>query len=122
MIENERQYHVTKKRMAQFEASLASLHATPRPDHVPPRLHQAMQESVASQLADLRHEMAEYEALKARQSGCISNHNSFSAMKPRAITPSAFGVSWRLPVLWMWIYPKRYDSSSKHRSVLLKVE
>ena len=67
MIENEQQYHVTKKRIAQFEASLASLHVTPRPPYVPPRLHQAMQESVASQLADLRHEVAEYEALKARQ-------------------------------------------------------
>jgi F0F1-type ATP synthase gamma subunit len=59
VIENERQYHVTKKRTAQFEASLASLHATLCPDHMPTRLHQAMQESVASQLADLRHEVAE---------------------------------------------------------------
>jgi len=49
VIENDRQYHVTKKRIAQFEASLASLHATPRPDHMPPRLHQAMQEGVALQ-------------------------------------------------------------------------
>jgi len=65
VIENERQYHVTKKRIVQFEASLASLHATPPQDHVPPRLHQAMQESVISQLANLRHEVAEYEALKA---------------------------------------------------------
>ena len=59
MIENEQQYHVTKKRIAQFEATLVSLHATPRPHHVPPRLHQAMQKSVASQLANLRHEVAE---------------------------------------------------------------
>jgi hypothetical protein len=66
VIENERQYHVTKKRIAQFEASLVSLHATPRPDHMPPHLHQAMQESVTWQLADLCHEMAEYEALKTR--------------------------------------------------------
>ena len=75
MIENERQYHVTKKRIAQFEASLASLRATPRPDPVPPRLHQAMQESVASQLADLRHEVAEYEALKARQVSALELHS-----------------------------------------------
>ena len=75
MIENERQYHVTKKRIAQFEASLANLHATPRPDHVPPRLHQAMQESVASQLADLHHEAAEYEALKAGQVSALELHS-----------------------------------------------
>ena len=75
MIENERQYHVTKKRIAQFEASLASLGATPRPDPLPPRLHQAMQESVASQLADLHHELAEYEALKARQVSALELHS-----------------------------------------------
>lgn len=75
MIENERQYHVTKKRIAQFEASLASLHATASPDHVPLRLNQAMQESVASQLADLRHEVAEYEALKAHQVAALELHS-----------------------------------------------
>jgi HTH-type transcriptional regulator/antitoxin HigA len=76
VIENERQYHVAKKRIAQFEASLASLHATPRrPDHVPPRLHQAMQESVTSQLADLHHEVAEYEALKTHQVSALELHS-----------------------------------------------
>jgi hypothetical protein len=39
MIENERQYHVTKKHMAQFEASLPDLRTTPRPANLPPRLH-----------------------------------------------------------------------------------
>ena len=75
MIENERQYHVSKKRIAQFESSLASLHTTPRPDHMPPLLHQAMQESVTSQLADLRHEVAEYEALKTRQVSALELHS-----------------------------------------------
>jgi len=75
VIENERQYHVTKKRIVQFEASLASLQATPRPSHVPSRLHQAMQESIASQLADLHREVAEYEALKARQVSALELHS-----------------------------------------------
>ena len=75
MIENERQYHVTKKRITQFEASLASLHATPRPDHVPPRLHHAMQESIESQFADLRQEVAEYDALKTQQVATLELHS-----------------------------------------------
>lgn len=75
MIENERQYHVSKKRIAQFEASLTSLRATPRPANVPPRLHRAMRQSVESQLADLRHEVAEYEALKARQVSVLELHS-----------------------------------------------
>jgi DNA-binding Xre family transcriptional regulator len=75
MIENERQYHVTKQRIAQFEAALASQQATPRPAHLSPRLHQAMRESIASQLADLRQEVAEYEALKARQVSVLELHS-----------------------------------------------
>ena len=67
MIENERQYVVTQKRIQQFEESLASLHATPRPEKVPPRIHTAMIESVESQRDDLREEVAAYEALKAQQ-------------------------------------------------------
>ena len=58
MIENERQYAVTKKRIAQFEASLASLRTTSAPTKLSPRLHRAMRESIESQLADLRREVA----------------------------------------------------------------
>ena len=67
MIENERQYLVTQKRIQQFEESLASLRATPRPEKVPPQIHRAMIESVESQLDDLREEVAAYEALKGQQ-------------------------------------------------------
>ena len=67
MIENERQYLVTQKRIKQFEESLASLRATPRPANVPPRIHTAMIESVESQLEDFHREIAEYEALKAQR-------------------------------------------------------
>ena len=75
MIENERQYRVTKKRIAQLEASLASLRATPRPADLPPRLHRAMQESIESQLADLHQELAEYDALKTQQVATLELHS-----------------------------------------------
>jgi ribosome-binding protein aMBF1 (putative translation factor) len=75
MIENEWQYHVTKKRIAQFEASLTDLQTTPRPAHLPPRLHRAMHQSIESQLADLRREIEEYEALKARQVSVLELHS-----------------------------------------------
>ena len=42
-------------------------------------LHCAMQESVESQLADLRHEVAEYEALKTHQVSVLELH-SLSAL------------------------------------------
>ena len=58
MIENERQYLVTQKRIEQFEESLASLRTTPRPETLPQKIHKAMIESVESQLVDLREEIA----------------------------------------------------------------
>ena len=75
MIENEKQYRVTKKRITQFEESLAGLLATPRPDTLPSRLHLAMREGIESQLADLRQELAEYEALKAQQKSTLELHS-----------------------------------------------
>ena len=75
MIENERQYAVTKKRIAQFEASLASLRTTSAPTKLPPRLHRAVGESIESQLADLHREVAEYEALKAQQVSTLELHS-----------------------------------------------
>lgn len=75
MIENERQYAVTKKRIAQFEGSLASLRTPSAPPNLPPRLHRAMRESVESQLADLRQEVAEYETLKARHMSALELHS-----------------------------------------------
>jgi len=67
MIENERQYQFTQKRIQEFEASLKSLRATPRPENVPEKIHRAMIESVESQLEALRVEVAEYEALKSQR-------------------------------------------------------
>jgi hypothetical protein len=75
MIENKKQYRVTKKRITQFEESLASLLATPRPETLPSRLHLAMREGIESQLADLRQELAEYDALKAQQISTLELHS-----------------------------------------------
>ena len=75
MIENKKQYHVTKKRIPQFEESLASLLATPRPGTLPARLQLAMREGIESQWADLRQELAEYEALKAQQISALELHS-----------------------------------------------
>ena len=75
MIENKKQYRVTKKRITQFEESLVSLLATPRPDTIPSRLHLAMREGIESQLADLRQELAEYDALKAQQISTLELHS-----------------------------------------------
>jgi len=67
MIENERQYQVTKYWITEFEKTLSELRTQPCPAKVPPKIHTAMIESVESQLSDLRREVAEYEAINAQQ-------------------------------------------------------
>ena len=65
MITNERQYKITKNQLEAFELAHAdALTKGPVPD-VHPRIHQAMQEGLASQIDDLREQVEQYEALKA---------------------------------------------------------
>ena len=62
MITNKRQYRITKAEAERFEQALA--HSTEQGTHLHPRMRQAMQEGLESQLADLREQLAEYEALR----------------------------------------------------------
>lgn len=123
MIENQRQYAVTKKRLAQFEASLASLRTTSAPTNLPPRLHRAMPESIASQLADLRHEVAEYEALKAQHVSALELHSLsdlpdllIKARIARGYTQADLARRLRLKPQQIQRYEAtRYSSVSFHR-------
>jgi HTH-type transcriptional regulator / antitoxin HigA len=62
MIANERQYQITKGQVARFDEALAQ--AEQRHAHLTPKIRQAMIDGIASQLADLREELAAYEALR----------------------------------------------------------
>ncbi len=65
MITNERQYRITKSEARKFEQAIeAARGREPSPD-VDPRIHQAMIESLKSELAILREQLERYEALKA---------------------------------------------------------
>lgn len=64
MITNERQYKITKAKLAKFERSLASaVERGPQPG-THPAVHRAMLAGLEGQAADLRAELAHYEALK----------------------------------------------------------
>ena len=65
MITNERQYKITKNQLEAFEQAHAeALTKGPAPG-VHPRIHQAMEEGLASQIDDLREQVEQYEALRA---------------------------------------------------------
>ncbi|MBI3682281.1 MAG: helix-turn-helix transcriptional regulator [Acidobacteria bacterium] len=65
MIKNERQHKITKAQAARFRATLKELAAATRPKGVHPKLWEAQQAGIRSQLQDLERELREYETLKA---------------------------------------------------------
>jgi Helix-turn-helix len=65
VITNERQYRITKSEARKFEQAIAAARGRePSPD-VDPCIHQAMIESLESELAILHDDLKRYESLKA---------------------------------------------------------
>ena len=64
MIKNDRQYKITKKRVADFEKALADLAQRSPTKNVTPRLARAQREAIESQVMDLREEVDDYEKLR----------------------------------------------------------
>ena len=64
MITNERQYRITKSEARKFERSIAAARVREAGSDVDLRIHQAMIESLESELAILREDLERYEALK----------------------------------------------------------
>ena len=68
MIKNERQYRITKREAKKFERTIEQLEKNPAAHRgVHPRLAKAQTEALSSQLASLRKEIEEYEALGKRR-------------------------------------------------------
>jgi transcriptional regulator with XRE-family HTH domain len=64
VITNERQYRITKSEARKFEQAIAVARGRDRSPDVDPRLHQAMIESLESELAIVCDDLDRYEALK----------------------------------------------------------
>lgn len=69
MISNERQYRITKVQAERFELALAGVEE--QGVHLHPRIRQAMNEGLESQLEELREQLAEYEALQANPAAAL---------------------------------------------------
>ena len=67
MIKNERQYRITKAQAVRFEQTLRETSKRNAAIAPPSVLDRAQEEALASQLADLRTEVSEYEALRSGQ-------------------------------------------------------
>lgn len=65
MIANQRQYGITKAQLAQFEEALAQQRASTPSPGVHPRVHQAMQDAMESEIVELRAQLARYDDLRS---------------------------------------------------------
>ena len=65
-IRSEDEYRHTKAEAEKFEQAIAAARHRPPSPEVHPRIHQAEIEALESELAVLREQLANYEALKAR--------------------------------------------------------
>ena len=72
MIRNARQYRITHAQAMKLEQALAQVKAGASHSAVHPRLLQAEQDALASQLADLREQLVEYDALRTRKRPVLS--------------------------------------------------
>lgn len=65
MITNERQYRIAQAEARKFEDSIAAARDSEPGQNVHPRVHEAMVESLESELAVLQEQLDQYDALKA---------------------------------------------------------
>jgi len=87
MMKNERQYRITKAQVEKFERALAQMRENPSDQaSVDPVLQEAMTDALRSQLADLRQEIEEYEALRSGRYQVFALASS--AELPRALIQS----------------------------------
>jgi ribosome-binding protein aMBF1 (putative translation factor) len=63
MIQNEREYRISKAQAEKFAQALVAFEASPPKGH--PKMHKAYREAMQSQLDDLQVQLKAYEALKA---------------------------------------------------------
>ncbi len=93
MIQNERQYEVTKKKLADLQASLEAVQAKTRPDHVPEIVWRGHQNGILALIGDLRAELDEYEKLRAGESRHFPLASVFEDL-PAALVRARIARGW----------------------------
>jgi transcriptional regulator with XRE-family HTH domain len=91
MIKNERQYRITKAQAERFESDLRLVAANALA-HLHPLLIQAQRDALASQLRDLREELAEYEQLREGKSRVFTDVSLESL--PHTLIQARIAAGW----------------------------
>ena len=70
MIQNEREYKITKAQADKFTEALAAFEANPPEGH--PKMRKAYKDAMTSQLEELQDQLSDYDALKLGQTNTLA--------------------------------------------------
>lgn len=118
MIQNDRQYKITKNQIARLDAALElSRRAAKEMDT---RVYKAMAAGLESQIADLKQELREYDALKHARSLAISSWDRLGEVLVRARVAS--GLTQKTLAERMRLKPQQIQKyeATHYRSASLK--
>jgi hypothetical protein len=66
MIENERQYHITREAVEKFDKAIINFNCEPVDPTINPRIARAQREALVSQRDELKAQMRDYEREKGK--------------------------------------------------------
>lgn len=93
MIQNERQYEVTKKKLGDLQRALDDKRAQARPSHVPEMVWRGHQNGIVALIGDLQGELDEYEQLKAGMVRALPLESVLSDL-PSALVRARIARGW----------------------------
>lgn len=92
MIKNERQYRITRARVAEFQTALADAKEAAKGSKLSPRLRQAQVDAIQSQLETMKRELGDYDALQSGKR-TVFTYDSLGDL-PRALIEARIARRW----------------------------
>jgi ribosome-binding protein aMBF1 (putative translation factor) len=123
MIKNERQYRITKSQAGKFERTIAEAAGTP-PRDLHPALRKAQLDGLKSQLADLRRDLKEYEALRSGKSKVVALNSLEELSKALIQARIALGLTQEDLAARLGLKPQqiqRYEATNYQSASLERV-
>ncbi len=93
MIQNERQYEITKNKLGDLQRSLEEKRAQTRPDRVPEMVWRGHQNGIIALISDLQSELDEYEKLKTGRVRALPLESVLSDL-PSALVRARIARGW----------------------------
>ena len=123
MIKNDRQYRITKAQAEKFERAINEAAVSPHPK-VHPVLRKAEMDALKSQLADLREELEEYNALRSGKRKTVSMGSLEELPKALIRARIAAGLTQEELAAKLGLKPQqiqRYEATDYHSASMNRI-